>query len=62
MSGIRVTVDLDPAGTTVRGLIATGPAAAFTFSGWIELMQTLDRLLGEAQPVEPKAPDPARAS
>jgi hypothetical protein len=57
MSGIRVIVDLDPAGTSVRGLIATGPARMVTFSGWLELMQTLDRLLGEAQSLAADDPD-----
>lgn len=52
MSGIRVILDLDPAGTTIRGLVATGQAGRVAFSGWLELMQALECLLGEARRVE----------
>ena len=52
MSGIRVTLDLDPVGTTVRGLVAGGHAGSIDFSSWLELMQALERLLGEAEPAD----------
>ena len=62
MSGIRVTLDLNPAGTTVRGMVASGSAETVKFSGWLKLMQTLERLLGEAAAAPTKRPDPERAN
>jgi hypothetical protein len=49
MNGISVTVNLDAAGTTVSGRVATGEAVTGSFSGWLELIQMLERLLSEAQ-------------
>ena len=50
MSTLRVTLDLDPTGTTVRGLVGGGPGETIDFSSWLELMQALERLLVEAEP------------
>jgi hypothetical protein len=61
MSAIRVTLDLDPAGTTVSGLVAGGQAGNVDFSSWLELMQTLERLLVEAEPVDAAKPDAGAA-
>ena len=61
MSAIRVTLDLDPAGTTVSGLVAGGQAGSVDFSSWLELMQTLERLLVEAEPVDAAKPDAGAA-
>jgi hypothetical protein len=55
MSGIRVTVDINATGTSVRGLVvATDRIRVVRFSGWLELMQALDRLICESYPVEAK--------
>jgi hypothetical protein len=50
VSRIRVIVELDPLGGTVRGVVATAPSGGVAFTGWLELLQTLERLLGEAEP------------
>lgn len=51
MSGIRVTVDINATDTSVRGLVvANDRIRVVRFSGWLELMQVLDRLVCESRP------------
>jgi hypothetical protein len=50
VSAVRVIMDIEPADPGVRGLVASGSEGAVRFSGWLELMQTVERLLHEDQP------------